>query len=220
MNKIVPTILAKDITKFEEDLAKVEGFAPRVQMDIVDGKFAPVETVMPEVLLTVETTAEVEAHLMVVEPVEWVDRCAAAGITAVYGQVEKMTDKQDFIIRAEEAGMRTGLAFDLETSLSGLDDWINLVDCVLLMSAKAGAQGQKFDERVLGKIRLVRELSASATILVDCGLNEENIRKCLEIGGEKMEFDVGSEILNSDDPETVYRKLEKVETSKYGIQKN
>ncbi|KKS62235.1 MAG: Ribulose-phosphate 3-epimerase [Candidatus Collierbacteria bacterium GW2011_GWE2_42_48] len=75
MNKIVPTILAKDISKFEEDLGKVEGFADRVQMDIIDGKFVPVETVMPEVLLSIETMAEVEAHLMVVEPREWVERC-------------------------------------------------------------------------------------------------------------------------------------------------
>jgi len=212
MNIIIPSLLDKDITKFEEDLKKVEGFASRVQMDVVDGKFAPVETVAPEVLLTIETPVEIEAHLMVEEPVEWVERCAAAGVTAVYGQVEKMTDKQDFITKAEEAGMRTGLAFDLETSLIGLDEWVNLVDCVLLMSHPAGYQGLPFDERVLEKIKNVREMSPMVTILVDGGLNEENIKKCLEVGGEKMEFDVGSEILTADDPEAVYRKLESVDT--------
>jgi len=212
MNIIIPSLLDKDITKFEEDLKKVERFAPRVQVDIIDGKFAPVETVAPEVLLTIETPVEIEAHLMVEEPVEWVERCAAAGVTAVYGQVEKMADKQDFITKAEEAGMRTGLAFDLDTSLTGLDEWINLVDCILLMSVKAGAQGQTFDDRVLEKIKTVREMSATVTILVDGGLNEEYIKKCLEVGGEKMEFDVGSEILTADDPEVVYRKLESVDT--------
>jgi pentose-5-phosphate-3-epimerase len=48
------------------------------------------------------------------------------------------------------------------------------------------------------------------TIVIDGGLNEENIKKCLETGGEKMEFAVGSEILISNEPETVYRKLEAV----------
>ena len=211
MNKIVPTILAKDISKFEEDLGKVEGFADRVQMDIIDGKFVPVETVMPEVLLSIETMAEVEAHLMVVEPREWVERCVAAGVTTVYGQVEKMTDKLDFITKAEEAGMKTGLAFDLDTPLTGLDEWVNLVDSILLLSVKAGAQGQEFNDAVLEKIKKVRKLSPSVTIIIDGGLNEETIKKCLEAGGEKMEFAVGSEILTADNPVEVYRRLENVE---------
>jgi len=202
--------LAKDISKFEEDLGKVEGFADRVQMDIIDGKFVPVETVMPEVLLSIETMAEVEAHLMVVEPREWVERCVAAGVTTVYGQVEKMTDKLDFITKAEEAGMKTGLAFDLDTPLTGLDEWVNLVDSILLLSVKAGAQGQEFNDAVLEKIKKVRKLSPSVTIIIDGGLNEETIKKCLEAGGEKMEFAVGSEILTADNPVEVYRRLENI----------
>lgn len=210
MNIIVPSVLAKDITKFEGDLEKVKGFSGKIQMDIIDGKFYPVETVTPEVLLNVETTLEIEAHLMVEEPVEWVERCAAAGITAVFGQVEKMSDKLDFISKAEEAGMRTGLAFDLGTPMSGLEEWINLVDSVLLLSVPAGAQGQLFDEAVLEKIRKVRELSPYVTVVIDGGINEENIVKCLKVGGDKIEFAVGSEILNADDPETVYKKLENI----------
>lgn len=213
MNKIVPTVLAKDISKFEEDLIKVEGFAPKVQMDIVDGKFAPVETVMPEVLLTVDTVMEIEAHLMVDEPEEWVDRCVAAGVTTVYGQVEKMTDKLAFISKAEETGMRTGLAFDVDTPLTGLDEWVNLVDGILLLSVKAGAQGQTFNSNVLGKIAAVRELSATVTIVIDGGLNGENIKKCLGVGGEKMEFAVGSEILTAENPEEKYHELEGVDNN-------
>lgn len=211
MNKIIPTILAKDMTKFEEDLKKVDAFAQKIQMDIVDGKFAPVETVIPEILLDVETRVEIEAHLMVEEPVMWIERCVAAGITAVCGQVERMTDKLEFIAKAEEVGMRTGLGFESDTSLSGLEEWINLIDSVLLLSVRTGAQGQEFEPSVIEKIKKVRELSPNVTIMIDGGLNEENIKKCLEVGGEKMEFAVGSEILNADDPEEVYRKLENVE---------
>lgn len=211
MNIIIPTVLARDISSFEEDLAKVEKFAGKVQIDIIDGKFFPVETVLPEVLLTVDTMAEIEAHLMVEEPAMWVDQCVTAGITGVYGQVEKMTDKQDFITKAEEAGLKTGLAYDLATPLTGLDEWINMVDSVLLMAVNAGAQGQKFDDSVLEKIKSVRELSSTVTIMIDGGLNEENIRKCLKVGGDKMEFAVGSEILKSEYPEEVFNKLENVE---------
>lgn len=207
MNIIVPSVLAKDITKFEEDLDKVSGFSGKIQMDIVDGKYNIVETVTPEVLLNIETTLEIEAHLMVEEPVDWIERCAAAGITAVFGQVEKMLDKLEFISKAEEAGMRTGLAFDVNTPISGLEEWINLVDSVLLLSVPAGAQGQVFDESVLEKIKKVREMSSYVTVVIDGGINEKNIVKCLSVGGDKIEFAVGSEILNADDPETVYKKL-------------
>jgi len=210
MTKIVPALLAKDISKFETDMAVVDKFSNRVQMDIVDGKFIDVETVMPEVLLAMDVVAEVEAHLMVEEPIEWIDRCVGAGITAVYGHVEKMSDKMAFVAKAEEEGLRTGLAFDLETSLVGIDEWINMVDSVLLLAVKTGAQGQPFDVRVIEKIKKIRELSSSVTIMIDGGLNEENIRKCLEAGGEKMEFAVGSAILTAEDPEATFSKLAEI----------
>lgn len=210
MAAIVPAILAKDISSFEEEIKKVDGFVTKIQMDIVDGKFTEVETVMPDALLSIETAVEVEGHLMVDEPEEWIEKCVAAGMTAIYGQVERMSDKQKFIDSVVEAGLKVGLAFDVTTPLTGLDEWINMVDGVLLMSVPAGAQGQRFDDSVLDKIRKVRELSATVTIVIDGGLNEENIKQCIEIGGKRMEFAVGSEILNSGDAESSYRKLESI----------
>ncbi|HOX96502.1 MAG TPA: hypothetical protein PLI45_03935 [Candidatus Woesebacteria bacterium] len=208
MKTVVPAILAKDVSTFEEEVKKVEKFVTKVQVDVIDGKFFPVETVTPEVFQEIETPVEIETHLMVEEPIEWVERCVAAGVTAIYGQVEKMTDKQAFITAVVESGLRVGLAFDLDTSLTGLDEWINLVDGILLMSVPAGAQGQAFGEGVMEKIKKVRALSPSVLIVIDGGLNIETIKRCVEIGGEKMEFAVGSEILKAEDAELAYRKLE------------
>ena len=222
MVTIVPAILEKDITAFEEKLKKVWGVAKRVQMDIIDGKYAPTETVMPEILLNIDTIVDFEGHLMVDRPEEWVDRCAAAGMTALYGQVEKMEDRAKFIADTEAAGMKAGLAFDIDTPLDGLEEMINSLDGVLLMSVKAGSQGvQKFDERVLPKIKKVREMSEFVTIVVDGGLNLENIKKCLvaewsqEIAEDEfsksflgMEFAVGSDLLNAENVEEELLKLE------------
>ncbi len=210
MIKIIPAPLVKDLTALEEAIKKVEGLSSKIQIDVVDGKFAPVETVTPEMLQLIDTTAEIEMHLMVDEPINWLGRCVSAGVTSVFGQIEKMSDIQAFITESEAAGLKTGLALDINTPVSKIEDWINLVDSVLLMSVPAGAQGQTFDVRVLEKIKTAREMSPFVTITIDGGLNEENIRKCLEVGGEKMEFAVGSEILKAEDPEAVYRKLENV----------
>ena len=222
MVTIVPAILEKDISSFEEKLKKVWGITKRVQMDIIDGKFAPTETVMPEILLNIDTIVDFEGQLMVDKPEEWVDRCAAAGMTALYGHVEKMEDRAKFIADTEAAGMKAGLAFDIDTPLVGLEGMINSLDGVLLMSVKAGSQGvQKFDERVLSKIKKVRGMSEFVKIVVDGGLNVENIKKCLvaewaqEIAEDEfnksflgMEFAVGSDLLGAENVEEELKRLE------------
>lgn len=222
MVTITPAILEKDITAFEEKLKKVWGITKRVQMDIIDGKFAPTETVIPEILLNIDTIVDFEGHLMVDKPEEWVDRCAAAGMTALYGQVEKMVDVTKFVADTQAAGMKAGLAYDIDTPVDDLEEIINNLDGVLLMSVKSGTQGiQKFDERVLGKIKKVREMSEFVNIVVDGGLNSENIKKCLvaewsqEIAEDEfnksflgMEFVVGSDLFQSSDIEKQLSKLE------------
>lgn len=227
MVTITPAILEKDITAFEEKLKKVWGICKKVQMDIIDGKFAPTETVMPEILLNIDTIVDFEGHLMVDRPEDWVERCAAAGMTALYGQVEKMADRAKFVADAQFAGMKAGLAFDIETPVEGLEDIINNLDGVLLLSVKAGSQGQKFDERVLEKIKKIREMSEFVKIVVDGGLNVENIKKCLvaewsqEIAEDEfnksflgMEFVVGSDILQAADVEKELTRLESLDAKK------
>lgn len=221
MVTIIPTVLAKDVSTFEEQLKKVGELTKRVQLDVIDGRFAEMETVTPDVLLNVDTTIEFEGHLMVENPEEWIERCTSSGMTAVYGQVEKMNDQAKFIADAQFAGMRAGLAYDIDTPLDGLENIIDNLDGVLLMSVKAGAQGRVFDERVLPKIKKVRELSKTVTIVVDGGLDVENIKKCLEAEWAEeiaedefnksfmgMEFAVGSDLLESVDVESELRRLE------------
>src|SRR3990172_835058 len=125
MVTIVPAILEKDVTAFLEKFERVKAICKRVQVDIVDGKFAPTETVIPEILLNIDTVVDFEGHLMVEKPENWVERCAAAGMTALYGQVEKMADRAKFVADTEFAGMKAGLAFDIETPLDGLEEMVN-----------------------------------------------------------------------------------------------
>jgi ribulose-phosphate 3-epimerase len=223
MVTIVPAILEKDITSFLEKAEKVKSFAKKVQVDIVDGKFAPAITVIPEALKEVDLPIEIEfeAHLMVEEPHEWVDRCVEAGITAVYGQVEKMSDKVAFIADAQFAGLRAGLAYALETPLTGLDEVINNLDAVLLMSSKLGSQGKEdFDEKVLEKIKEIRKIDKNIKIILDGGIDGKDIKRCFEAEWAeeiaedeldrnfgKLEFAVGSELFKSENIEEEYLKL-------------
>ena len=224
MVNIVPAILEKDATSFEDKLKKVWGNVKKVQIDIIDGKFAPVETVEPEVLLNIDTIVDFEGHLMVERPENWIERCVEAGMTALYGHIEKMVDPIKFVSDTQLAGLKVGLAYDIDTPLTGLENYIDDLDGVLLLAVKAGAQGEKFDERVLKKIKEVRKMSKSILIVVDGGLNIENIKKCfaaewaeelsedeLDRNFGKMEFAVGSEIFGSED---IKEKLEELENLK------
>ncbi len=223
MVEIVPAILEKDATSFEEKLKKIWGEAKKVQVDIIDGKFAPVETVEPEVLLNIDTIVDFEGHLMVERPEDWVERCVAAGMTGLFGQVERMVDVVRFVADTQAAGLRVGLAYDIDTPLTDLEKYINDLDAVLLMSTKAGSQGiNEFDNRVLEKIKQVRKINKRIVIVVDGGLDVPNIKKCfaaewaeelsedeLDRNFGKMEFAVGSEIFEADD---IKEKLEELES--------
>lgn len=222
MVEITPAILEKDATSFEEKLKKIWGEVKKVQVDIIDGKFAPTETVEPEVLLNIDTIVDFEGHLMVERPEDWIERCVASGMTGLFGQVEIMEDKVKFIADTQSAGLRVGLAYDIDTSLDGLENYINDLDAVLLMSVKAGSQGvNEFDKKVLSKIKEVRKLNKRIKIIIDGGLDLNHIKECfaaewaeeifedeLDRNFGKMEFAVGSEIFEAED---IKEKIDELE---------
>ena len=224
MVTIVPAILEKDATSFQNKFEKVKDICKRVQVDIIDGVFASVETIDPEILLDIETTVDFEGQLMVKKPEDWIERCVAAGMTALYGHVEMMEDKVKFIADTQAAGLFVGLAYDIDTPLDGLEEVINDLDGVLLMSTKAGSQGvNKFDDRVLQKIKEVRKMDKSIKIVIDGGLNLENIKKCFsaewaeEIAEDeldrnfgKMEFAVGSDLFEAEDVTAEFERLQQL----------
>jgi ribulose-phosphate 3-epimerase len=210
MAEIIPAILVKDITSLEQSVGRVGGVVDRIQIDVVDGKYKEVETVTPEMMAEIDCEAGFEIHLMVDDPFSWVERCVAGGAVGVIGQVEKMNDVLRFVGEVEASGLRCGLGFELETKISDYEEWINMVDVVLLMGVPSGAQGQKLDKRVLDRIREVRAISPYVTIMIDGGMNKETIALCLRAGGEKMEFAVGSEISNADNVEDMIEQLRSV----------
>lgn len=227
MIKIIPAILARNMGEFEEKFNLVLGKVERVQVDIVDGVFAEARTVGPEELGDLDTVVEFDMHLMVEEPVRWIDRCVTGGASRIFGQVEKMSDFVNFVAEAQVAGLGVGLALDIETPVEIISEVIYDLDGVLLMAVKAGASGQEFDDRVLAKIEKIREMRDDVTIVIDGGLNEERIKDCVaaewaeEIReGElhrnfmDMEFAVGTHLFDEDDIEGELGRLQHLEIHK------
>jgi ribulose-phosphate 3-epimerase len=224
MVTVIPAILSVDSSDFKMKLEKVWGIVSRVQLDVIDGVFCDNKTVDVSVLNSVDTQVEFDAHLMVDEPSKWVNRCKEAGVSRVFGQVEKMRDLVAFVADSQFAGMKVGLAYDIDTPLDGLNKVIKDLDAVLLMSVKVGQGGQKFDDKVLAKIAKVRRMDRDIKIVVDGGLNEENIKKCIEAEWEEeivedvfsrdvigMEFVVGMHLFESFNVKEELERLQKLQ---------
>lgn len=208
--EIVPAILTKDPFELQQKLESLEGIAPKVQIDVVDGVFAANKTFDLAVLKNFEHSLKMDLHLMVKQPIDWISRSRDVVADRVIAQVEMMADINKFLEEVATSGMEVGLALDLETTIEKIP--VNIypqLDSVLLMAVHAGFSGQQFDTRVLAKIEKVREILGDLVeIAVDGGLNEENILKCKEAGANI--FYVTSAFWVAEDLRRRYEELEEL----------
>jgi ribulose-phosphate 3-epimerase len=202
---IIPALLEKDWPSIEKKLKICENFAASIHVDFIDGNFFHDKNFLDiEKFKEYSSIFRFEAHLMVDEPINYLDRLFDSGFKTFIGQIEKMSDQVAFVAKAQEFG-GVGLALDLDTPLKNISINKDDLDKILLLSVKAGFSGQKFDERVLEKIRELREEFLNV-IEIDGGLNPENLSKSKIVGADS--FCVNSNIFSSPNPEEQFRKLE------------
>lgn len=184
MNEIIPTVLTKDPVELQEKLKSLEGIVPKVQIDVIDGVFAANKTFDLAVLKDFEHPLQLELHLMVKEPIDWINRSREIVAERIVAQVEMISNIEQFLEEVATSGMEVGLALDLKTPVEKiLPDIYLQLDSVLLMAVPAGFSGQEFDPQVLEKIKKIKEIVGDLVdIGVDGGLNEENIVRCKEAG--------------------------------------
>lgn len=208
MADIIPAILEKEIEAVEQKIHQVEGLVEQIHIDIVDGKFADNKTIGVEELLDLDGGAELTVQLITEEPIELTEQCAEAGVTTVIGQIELMESQSEFVKAVKEKEMRVGLALDLKTAVDFLEEEIvGELDQVLLMAVAAGFSGQEFDQRVLDKVRLLRqEIGFKGDIWVDGGVNEQTVGACVEAGANLLA--VGSALWEA---ENVVLKLKQLQ---------
>ncbi len=212
---IIPTILTANLDKAKEKIKLLSGEVERVQIDIIDGKFANNQTIVPEDLLGVEGSnlPFFDFHLMVQEPVAFLDYEWPGTTSQITGQIEVMPSQVEFVRRVKEEGFLAGLAVNLDTNIDELNvQALDLVDQVLLLGVKAGFSGQRINPKVLTKIKELATRRQKENwffkIGVDGGVDEMSLVFCCKMGAE--EFFIGSTIWGSKDPVAMIRKLEKI----------
>lgn len=184
MWEIIPGILEKDWESIEKKIELVKSFTKIIQIDVIDGKFAPNTTFLdPKPFKKYSSNIFFEVQLMVENPLSYVESFAKAGFKRFIGQIEKMPDRKAFVDFAKKFG-EAGLAIDLQTSIDEIKVDFNYPDCFTLMSVKAGFSQQLFNSSVLDKLKNLRGKTLKP-IEIDGGVNRSTIRGVKEFGANR-----------------------------------
>ena len=190
MNYVLsPSILAADFKVLGQEMKKTEeNGAAYIHFDVMDGMFVPSISFGMPVLASIHDATEqfMDAHLMVQEPIRYVEAFQKAGADYVTVHLEACEDVKTTLDKIHACGMKAGLAVNPETDVKELVPYLEDVEMILIMSVHPGFGGQKFIPESLDKIREVRamlnEKNLETDIQVDGGIYVENVREVLDAG--------------------------------------
>ena len=191
MNYILaPSILAADFNNLGEEMKKTErNGAQYIHFDVMDGMFVPSISFGMPVLKSIHDTTEqiMDAHLMVQEPIRYIEAFKEAGADIVTIHLEACENVEQTIAKIRECGMKVGLSICPETSEKEVEHLLSKIDMLLVMSVHPGFGGQKFIPESLDKIRAIRKMieeqGLNVDIQVDGGIYLTNVREVLDAGG-------------------------------------
>jgi len=226
MSEIIPAIIAKNFKELEAKIKLVEPYVKTVQLDVMDGIFVPNKTWPYAIgeqssvkdLKKIETSLALEAHLMVASPhrilSEWLESRVKRvilhweAIKEIFHPTGDCPKGDNLIKKVHQANKKFGVALNLETPITVLDNFINEIDMVLLMSVKPGAAGQKFEASVMPKIIALRQKYPDVKIEVDGGVGQRNVLKLVRAGADFLAM--GSAIFENSDPIVAISRCNKI----------
>ena len=213
--EIAPSILASDLSRLGEQVRAVEqGGADAIHFDVMDGHFVPNISLGIPVLASLRkaTRLPLDVHLMIEHPEEFIQEFIQAGADRVIVHQEATVHLDRALAMIRENGAQAGAAINPATPVAMLEEILNRVDTVLVMSVNPGFGGQKFIPGSIEKIRQLNEWRARYNggfrIQVDGGVDLENTSDLVVAGVNTLV--AGTSIFHQPDPAAATRKIRKL----------
>ena len=209
---LAPSILAADFGNLQRDVQMInQSQADWFHIDIMDGVFVPNISYGMPVLEAIGKYAQkpLDVHLMIIDPDRYISTFKKLNSQILTVHYEVCTHLHRTIQSIKNEGMKAGVALNPHTPVSVLEDVIQYVDLVLIMSVNPGFGGQSFIENTYKKISQAKDLilknNSQAIIEVDGGVNNNNARKLIDAGAEALV--AGSFVFNSENPLQTIKEL-------------
>jgi len=215
MNRIIsPSMLSADFGHLDRDTRMIDrSRAEWIHIDVMDGVFVPNISFGFPVLKAIDAASDkfMDVHLMIVEPERYVKRFAEAGADLITFHAEATSDPQACIGMIRQAGVRAGISIKPATPVETIEQWLPMLDLVLVMSVEPGFGGQSFIGGSVEKVKRLRSMidggGFSTLIEIDGGVGPDNAGMLFAAGCDVLV--AGSAIFRSPDPEaTIVNMLE------------
>lgn len=216
MNPLIsPSMLSADFCHLADDITMVnQSEADWFHLDIMDGVFVPNISYGMPLVKAIRSKAEkpLDVHLMIVQPERYVERFKEVGADILTVHWEACTHLHRTIYQIKNADMLAGVALNPHTPVAGLEDVINDVDMVLIMSVNPGFGGQRFIERSLHRVAelkaMIKRNNSECLIEVDGGVDLTNAQALVDAGADVLV--AGSSIFSKENPTEIIKQLKNV----------
>lgn len=197
--KIAPSVLAADYANLETELKKCAA-AQYIHLDVMDGHFVPNISIGAPVIKSLRNVTEIpfDVHLMISEPLRYVEDFADAGADIICFHIESESDTEKTVNKILECGCRAAIAIKPGTPASAVLPYLSRLSMVLVMTVEPGFGGQSFMEGMMPKIKEIRAAAPDIDIEVDGGVNPKTIKTAASAGANV--FVAGSAVFKSEDP--------------------
>ena len=205
---ISPSILSADFANLQTDIKRVEPYVPWLHIDVMDGHFVPNISIGVPVVKSIRKATKLflDTHLMIENPIKYVDAFVDAGSDLITFHYEATLDKTiETIEKIKSRKVKVGLSIKPKTSVEEIKKYINLVDMILIMTVEPGFGGQKFMEDCAQKIAEVKKINKDVLVQIDGGINDKTAKICVDLGADSLV--AGSYVYGASDIKTAIESI-------------